>query len=51
MDSQFAPRVLARPLHARVVNVIGAVADDTKVAVSGERRWDEAAGLSLDVVA
>jgi len=33
MDPQFAPRVLARPLHARVVDTIGAAANDTKVAV------------------
>jgi acyl-CoA thioesterase-1 len=33
MDPQFAPRVLARPLHARVVDAIGAAANDTQVAV------------------
>lgn len=33
MDPQFAPRVLARPLHARVVDSIGAAARDMKVAV------------------
>ncbi len=33
MDPQFAPRVLARPLHARVVGSIGAAANDMKVAV------------------
>jgi lysophospholipase L1-like esterase len=33
MDPQFAPRVLARPVHARVVDSIAAVAGDTKVAV------------------
>jgi lysophospholipase L1-like esterase len=33
MDPQFAPRVLARPLHARVVDAIRAAANDTKVAV------------------
>jgi acyl-CoA thioesterase I len=33
MDPQFAPRVLARPLYARVVDTIGAAANDTKVAV------------------
>ncbi|MEX2222206.1 MAG: GDSL-type esterase/lipase family protein [Candidatus Rokuibacteriota bacterium] len=33
MDPQFAPRVLARPVHARIVDTIGAVANDTKVAV------------------
>ena len=53
MDPQFAPRVLARPLHTRVVDTIGAAADDTKVAVfrrfaimqhwisSGQYRLDE----------
>lgn len=33
MDLQFAPRVLARPMHALIVDSIGAVADDTKVPV------------------
>jgi acyl-CoA thioesterase-1 len=33
MDPQFAPRVLARPLHARVVDSIGTAARDMKVAV------------------
>lgn len=33
MDPQFAPRVLARPLHSRVVDSIGAAANDMKVAV------------------
>jgi acyl-CoA thioesterase I len=32
MDPQFAPRVLARPLHTRVVDAIGAAANDAKVA-------------------
>ena len=33
MDLQFAPRVLARPTHVAVVDSIGAVANDLKVAV------------------
>jgi lysophospholipase L1-like esterase len=33
MDPQFAPRVLARGVHARVIDAIGAAANDTKVAV------------------
>jgi lysophospholipase L1-like esterase len=33
MDPQFAPRVIAWPLHRRVVDAIGAVAHDTKVAI------------------
>ncbi|MGH7399866.1 MAG: SGNH/GDSL hydrolase family protein, partial [Candidatus Rokuibacteriota bacterium] len=33
MDPQFAPRVLARPRHAVIVDSLGAVANDTKVAV------------------
>jgi lysophospholipase L1-like esterase len=33
MDPQFAPRVLARPLHGRVVSSIGAAANDLEVAV------------------
>jgi acyl-CoA thioesterase I len=53
MDPQFAPRVLARPLHARVIGAISAAASDTKVAVfrrfaimqhwisSGQYRMDE----------
>jgi acyl-CoA thioesterase-1 len=53
MDPQFAPRVLARPLHARVVEAIGAAADAMNVATfrrfavmqywisSGQYRMDE----------
>ena len=33
MDPQFAPRVLARPIHLLVVDSIGAVANDMNVAV------------------
>jgi acyl-CoA thioesterase-1 len=33
MDPQFAPRVLARPTHTVIVDAIGALADDMKVAV------------------
>ena len=33
MDPQFAPRVLARPIHLLVVDSIGAVANDMDVAV------------------
>ena len=33
MDPQFAPRVLARPLHPLIVESIGAVANDMNVAV------------------
>ena len=33
MDPQFAPRVLARPMHLLLVDSIGAVANDTNVAV------------------
>lgn len=33
MDPQFAPRVLARPTHAVIVDSIGAMANDTKVAL------------------
>ena len=33
MDPQFAPSVLARPVHTQVVDAIGAVAADTQVAV------------------
>jgi lysophospholipase L1-like esterase len=65
MDPQFAPRVLARPTHARVVDAIGAAANDTKVAVfrrfavmrhwvsSGQYRMDEVVspdGLHLNDV-
>jgi acyl-CoA thioesterase-1 len=53
MDPQFAPRVLARPVHARVIDAIGAAANDARVAVfqrfavmqhwisSGQYRMDE----------
>ena len=33
MDPQFAPRLVARPIHPLIVDSIGAVANDTKVAV------------------
>jgi acyl-CoA thioesterase-1 len=33
MDPQFAPRILARPIHLFIVDSIGAVAKDMKVAV------------------
>jgi acyl-CoA thioesterase I len=33
MDPQFAPRILARPIHVFIVDSIGAVAKDMKVAV------------------
>src|SRR5919109_4121497 len=33
MDPQYAPRVLGRPLHKAVVDTIGRVANDLKVAV------------------
>jgi acyl-CoA thioesterase-1 len=33
MDLQYAPRVLARPLHTAIVNTISAVGNDLKVAV------------------
>ncbi len=33
MDPQFAPRVLARPMHPLIVDSIAAVANDTNVAV------------------
>jgi acyl-CoA thioesterase-1 len=33
MDPQFAPRVLARPMHLSIVDTISAVANDTKVAL------------------
>lgn len=65
MDPQFAPRVLARPLHSRVVDSIGAAANDMKVAVfrrfavmqhwvsSGQYKMDEVVsndGLHLNDV-
>lgn len=33
MDPQFAPRVMARPIHLLIVDSVGAVANDMKVAV------------------
>ena len=65
MDPQFAPRVLARPVHSRVVDSIGAAANDLKVAVfrrfavmqhwvsSGQYKMDEVVsrdGLHLNDV-
>jgi acyl-CoA thioesterase-1 len=43
MDPQFAPRVLARPIHVSIVDSIGAVANDMNVAVfrrfAAMRHW------------
>lgn len=65
MDPQFAPCVLARPVHSRVVDSIGAAANDLKVAVfrrfavmqhwvsSGQYKMDEVVsrdGLHLNDV-
>lgn len=33
MDMQYAPKVLAKPLHRRMVEIMGAIAEDTKVAI------------------
>ena len=33
MDPQYAPRVIAKPLHQRIIATIGAAANDFKVAV------------------
>ena len=52
MDPQFAPRVLARPLHARIVDSIGAVGNDTKVAVFQRfavmRHWVSSGQYQMD---
>jgi lysophospholipase L1-like esterase len=33
MDPQYAPRVIAKPMHRRILNAIGTIGDDLKVAV------------------
>lgn len=54
MDPQFAPRVLARPLHSRVVDSIGATANDMKVAVFRRfavmRHWVSSGQYQMDEV-
>jgi lysophospholipase L1-like esterase len=54
MDPQFAPRVLARPLHARVVSAIGAAANDLEVAVFRRfavmRHWVSSGQYKMDDV-
>ncbi len=54
MDPQFAPRVLARPLHARVVDSIGTAARDMKVAVFRRfavmRHWVSSGQYRMDDV-
>jgi lysophospholipase L1-like esterase len=53
MDPQYAPRVIARPVHRRILSAIGAIGNDLKVAVfhrfalmrhwvtSGEHRMED----------
>lgn len=52
MDPQFAPRVLARPLHLRVVDAVGALGNDTKVAVFQRfalmRHWVSSGQYQMD---
>jgi lysophospholipase L1-like esterase len=52
MDPQFAPRVLAQPVHARVVDSIGAAARDLKVALFRRfalmRHWIAAGQYRMD---
>ena len=54
MDPQFAPRVLARPLHARVVDAIGVAANETKVALFRRfavmRHWISSGQYKMDDV-
>ncbi|HSE03724.1 MAG TPA: SGNH/GDSL hydrolase family protein [Methylomirabilota bacterium] len=54
MDPQFAPRVLARPLHARVVDAIGTTAGEMKVAVFRRfavmRHWITSGQYQMDDV-
>jgi acyl-CoA thioesterase-1 len=52
MDPQFAPRVLARPLHLLIVDSIAAVANDMKVAVFRRfavmRHWVSSGQYKMD---
>jgi lysophospholipase L1-like esterase len=52
MDPQFAPRVLARPIHQLIVDSIGAVAKEMKVAVFRRfavmRHWVESGRHKLE---
>jgi acyl-CoA thioesterase-1 len=52
MDPQYAPRVLARPLHERFVTTLRSVASDLKVAVFNRfvvmRHWVTSGQLTMD---
>ncbi|HEY7163161.1 MAG TPA: SGNH/GDSL hydrolase family protein [Candidatus Binatia bacterium] len=54
MDPQFAPRVIARPIHISVVDAIGAVAKETHVGVFHRfavmRHWISAGQFKLEEV-
>jgi lysophospholipase L1-like esterase len=54
MDPQFAPRVLAHPVHARVVDAIGAAGRDLKVAVFRRfalmRHWVSSGQYKMDAL-
>ena len=52
MDPQFAPRVLARPMHLLIVDSIAAVANDMKVALFPRfavmRHWVESGRYKME---
>lgn len=54
MDPQYAPKVLERPLHRRMVDTMGAVAKDTKVAIFHRfavmRHWVVSGGYGMEEI-
>jgi len=54
MDPQYAPRVIAKPLHRRIIAAIGAAANDLKVAVFHRfdvmRHWVTSGQQTMDDV-
>jgi acyl-CoA thioesterase I len=52
MDPQFAPRVVARPLHLPIIDTIGVIANDTKVALFQRfavmRHWVSSGQYKID---
>jgi lysophospholipase L1-like esterase len=54
MDLQYAPSILEKPLHRRMLDTMRAVANDTKVAVFRRfavmRHWVQSRGYSMDEI-
>jgi lysophospholipase L1-like esterase len=54
MDLQYAPSILEKPLHRRMLDTMRAVANDTKVAVFRRfavmRHWIQSRGYSMDEI-